>query len=175
MCGTQSGALALAHRLNFSVRKPRPVHHKTAVPEVLEKYVNETIASIKGHITAGYTVLCLHAAALRNSGSSARGIRLRGGRKTVSVNFSMKSITMIGALGVDKCHINFCKGANSANVIEMLEQLRAKYGKVFIILDNVSAHKSKAIKEYLAETAGDAVLWYLPPYTAAQPNRDSVA
>ena len=164
-CGTQSGVLALAHQLNFSIKKSRPVHHKTAAPEVLKKYANETIISIKEHIAAGCTVLCLDAAAMRNSGSSARGICLRGGREIVSVNFSMVSTTMIGALGVDKCHINFCKSANSANVIEMLEQLRAKYGNVFIILDNASAHKSKAIKEYLAETAGDVVLWYRPPYT----------
>ena len=86
-CGTQSGALALAYQLNFSIRKSRPVHHKTAVLEVLEKYVNETIASIKEHVAAGYTVLCLDAAAMRNSGSSVRGIRLRGWREAISVNF----------------------------------------------------------------------------------------
>ena len=112
-----SGALALAHRLNFSVRKSRPVHHKTATPEVIKEYVNKTVATIKEHAAAGYTVLCLDAAAVRNTGSSARGIRLRGGRETVSVNFSMVSTTMIGALGVGKHHINFCKSANSANVI----------------------------------------------------------
>ena len=77
-----------------------------------------------------------------------------------SSSFSMVSTTMIATSGVDKCHINFCKSVNSVNVIEMLEQLRAKYGKVFIILDNASVHKSKTIKEYLAETTGDVVLWY---------------
>lgn len=159
-------ALKLARRLGFSVRKPRPVHYKTATPEKLKEYVQDTTAKIVKYAEAGYEIFCLDAAGITNSGSAQRGLRRTGGTDTVKVNFSKKSIKMLGALGSDgKYRIHFCQKADSLSVVELLEDLRARYGKILVILDNASAHKLKAIKEHLEKTNGDIVLHYLPPYT----------
>ncbi len=162
---TWTGALALAHRMGFSIRMPRPIHHKSASPLEELHYVHNTIRAIMAHARAGYEVFCMDAAAITNSPYVARGLHLRGGSETVNVNFSKTSMKMLGALGAGTCHLHFCDSANTVNVIKLLEMLREKYGKVFVICDNASAHKSKDIKQYLEQTRGQVALWYLPPYT----------
>ena len=88
-----------------------------------------------------------------------------GCKDTVDVNFSRKTLKVIGALCDGKFHYQFQDSANSDNLILMLERLRELYGKVFVILDNARAHKSKKVQEYLNRTNGDVVLWYLPPHS----------
>lgn len=165
----RSGALALAHRLGFSVRKPRPVPHDTAPDEAVERYEEDTAAAIALHVRRGYGVYCMDAAGFANSPSSAYGIRPAGGHETVGTNFSMATAKAVGALGYGTVDVGFYDGVGADSVIDMLGRLRAKYGrKIFVILDNAGAHKSKRIKEYLAECGGDVVLWYTPPHTPQQ-------
>ena len=77
-------------------------------------------------------------------------------------------MTAIGAIGENFCRLHFCDRANSDNVIFLLESLRNKYGKIFVICDNAKAHKSRDIRNYLKRTGGKVILWYLPPYTPQQ-------
>ena len=93
------GALRLAHRLNFPVRKPRLVPYNSATKEEVEKYVNYTIGEIKAHAEKGYKVACLDVTALIDSPLSRRGIRRRGERDTVKINYSRQSIKIISSLG----------------------------------------------------------------------------
>ena len=88
-------ALRLARRLNFPVRKPRPVPYNSATKEEVEKYVNDTVREIKAHAERGYKVVCLDAAALIDSPLSRRGIRRRGGRDTVKM-YILRSKTYSG-------------------------------------------------------------------------------
>ena len=50
-------------------------------------------------------------------------------------------------------------------MISLLEYVRRKRGKIFVILDNASAHRSKAVAEYVRKMGGMVVLWFLPPRT----------
>jgi len=59
----------------------------------------------------------------------------------------------------------FAERANSGSFIVFLEELRRRFGKVLIYLDNAGWHKSVAVKEYLDGCGGDVVLRHLPPYT----------
>ena len=83
----------------------------------------------------------------------------------MGTNFNRKATKAIGALGVNSLHLDFFETVNSDAVIEVLDKLRAGGKKIFVILDNASPHKSKKIKDYVGQTRGDVVLWYLPPYT----------
>ena len=161
----RDGALALAHRLDFSVRGARPVHHKTVTAEEERRYVGETIEAITRHARDGFEVACVDASALENGSSHARGLRAVGGTETARVNFSKKTLKMIGAVGAGSCHLHFCERAGSDDLVVLLETLRRHYGRVFAILDNARAHKPKRIREYLEAADGAVVLWYLPPYT----------
>ena len=166
---SRAGALALAHRQGFSVRKTRPIHHKSASKEEQERYVRKTVRAIREYTKKGYWTGCMDASAATNSPSSARGLRPRGGTEEVKTNFSRSSMKMVGAIGDDGAyHLHFCESADSDSVIALFERLRELHGKVFLILDNASAHKSGKIKEYLKEAGSDVILWYLPPYTPQQ-------
>ena len=161
----QSGALALSRRMRFSVRVPRPVPHNTPSEEVIESYVSDTIKAIEHHTSAGYDISCMDGVGFADSPHSARGIRPIGGSETVKTNFHTATTKAIGALGEDQIELDFCKSISSESVINLLEKLRSKHGRIFVICDNASAHKSKMIQEYLESKRGEVVLWYLPPYT----------
>ena len=162
------GALRLASRLNFSVRKPRPVPYNSATKEEVKKYVNDTVMEIKAHAGRGYKVVCLDAAALIDSPLSKRGIRRRGGSDTVNINYSRQSIKIIGALGRDTLDMQFHENLATGNVVELLEEIRQKYANVFVIMDNAAAHKSMEMEDYIRGTNGSVVRWFLPPHTPQQ-------
>ena len=75
------------------------------------------------------------------------------GHETVQTSFS-KATKALGALMEDELVLNFCDDADSKSVME-LEKLRQKYGRVFLICDNASAHKSKKIQEYIGKIRGE--------------------
>ena len=80
----------------------------------------------------------------------------------------------MGVLCDGKFHHQFQKSANSPNFILILKHLREVYGKMFVILDNARAHKSKAIQECPASTNGDVVLRHLPPHTPHTPQHNPI-
>ncbi len=161
----RDGALALARRPGFSVRRAGPVHHMTATAEGERRYVGETTEAITRHARDGYGVVCADASALENGSSHARGLRAVGGTETVRVNFSKKTMKMIGAVGADSRRLHFCERAGSDDLVVLLETLRRHHGRVFVILDNAGARKSERIREYPEGAKGAVVLWYLPPCT----------
>ncbi|MDE0091302.1 MAG: transposase, partial [Thaumarchaeota archaeon] len=97
--------------------------------------------------------------------AARRGLRAVGGTEAVRVNFSKKTMKMIGAVGADSCRLHFCERAGSDDLVALLETLRRRHGRVFVILDNARAHKSERIREYLEEADGTVVPWCLPPCT----------
>ena len=106
----RGGAPKLAHRLNFSVRRDRPVHHKTVTAEEERRYVGRRRSRTIGHTRAGFGAVCTDASALENGSSHARGLRAVGGTETVGVNFSKKTVKMTGAVGANSCHLTSAKG-----------------------------------------------------------------
>ena len=96
-----------------------------------------------------------------------RGIRVKGGKDTVQINFSKKSIKIIGALGQGTFDMQFHQKTDAQSVIAFLEYLRYRYGRVFVILDNATAHTGKQMDEYIKSTKmfvvgdqGDAINEY---------------
>ena len=122
---------------------------------------------IKKYDDEHYKFLCLDAAGFVDapSSSSSRGMRRKGGKDAVQINYSKKSFQIIGAPGQGTLDIQFHEKVNSEAVIAFLEFLRRKYGKIFVILDNAAARTSKAVDEYVKDTGGDVVLQFLPPRT----------
>ena len=160
-----SGALWLTQRLNFSIRSPRPVPYNCATPEKQKEYAENVVKMIKKYDDEHYKFLCLDAAGFVDAPSSSRGIRRKGGKDAVQINYSKKSFQIIGALGQGTLDIQFHEKVNSEAVIAFLEFLRHRYGKIFVILDNAAAHTSRAVREYIESTRGDVVLQFLPPRT----------
>ena len=130
--------------MNFSVRTARPVPYNSATKEELEKYVSRTVEAVKRHDEERFKILFLDIAGAVDSPASKRDIRRRGGRDTVPINHSKKSVKIVGTLGMGTLDIQFHERADSESVIALLEYLRRRYGKIFVILDNAAAHTSTA-------------------------------
>ena len=149
----------------FSVIYARLVPYNCATPEKQDEYICETIKMLKKYDGKRYKVVCVDAAAFVDAPLSTRGIRVKGGKDTVQINFSKKSIKIIGALGLGTFDMQFYQKTDADSVIALLEYLRYRYGKVFVILDNAAAHTGRQMDEYIKSTKGDVVLWFLPPRT----------
>ena len=65
----------------------------------------------------------------------------------------------------DELRIKIVESANSETFREFLEEIRRDRPRLFMVLDNVSYHKSKAVREYAESAGGDVELEFLPPYT----------
>ena len=96
-----SRVLWLTQRLNFSIRSPRPVPYNYATPEKQKECVEHVVKMIEKYGSRHYKLLCLDATGFADAPSSARGIRLKGRKDTVQINYSQKSFQIIGALGQD--------------------------------------------------------------------------
>ena len=161
---TRAGVLVLARRLQFTVRGLRPVPYDTPSREVVEEYKQKTVEKLVPYLRRGFRLLCLDSVGFANSPRSARGLRLKESRDVVGINYSTKTQKAIGALGDGVLHLRFQDKADSTNAIAMLEEMRQKYGKIIVILDNALAHKSKQMREYLAGVNDDVILHFLPPH-----------
>ena len=150
--------------------------YNCATPEKQDEYVCETIKMLEKYDSEHYKVVCVDAAAFVDAPSSTRGIRVKGGKDTVTINFSKKSIKIIGALGQGTFDMQFHQTTDADSVIALLEYLRYKYGRVFVILDNAGAHTGKRMDEYIKSTKGDVVLWFsASAYPATQSHRGTMA
>lgn len=78
-----------------------------------------------------------------------------------------KSLNMISAVSPKgKLHFTFAGRVNSESFIEYLKLLLHDIpGKIFLILDGHSAHKSAKTKAFVESTRGRLTLFYLPPYS----------
>ena len=91
-------AIRLAHRLGFSVRKPRPIPYNGSTPEWQRGFIKKGRAAAARWRAGDRTVVAVDASTLRDSPLSRRGIRRRE-KGAVPVNYSKQPIHMIGALG----------------------------------------------------------------------------
>ena len=167
-CGikySDSGALKLTRRMNFSVRGVRPVPHNSATAKELAEYVEETVRQVREYDRNGFKIVFIDFAGFADSPASRRGIRRRGGRDTVKTNCSKKTVKVAGALGKGTLDIQFHESANTESAKALLEHLRRRYGKVYAIMDNAGAHTSQEMNRCIGSTKGDAVRRFLPPRT----------
>ena len=159
------GILRLTDRMNFPVRKRRPVPYNTATGEELEAYVKEAAKEIARHHKKGYKLFCFDAASIINSPTPKYGILPRGERNAVQVSHSKKGIHVPGALSRDSIELGYPENLKAEGVIALFKRLHKKHGRILVILDNAGAHKRKAMKDYIRTTNGEVVLCFLPPRT----------
>jgi len=77
-------------------------------------------------------------------------------------------VTMISAVNNrGRLYFMICsKGINSKTFIRFLNRLiRSRKEKIFLIIDNLSAHKTNQVKKWVKENIKKIKLFYLPPYS----------
>jgi transposase len=91
-----------------------------------------------------------------------------GHTPVVTATGERKSVNMVSAISpLGELHFRVFEGKmNSGAFIEYLQALLDDIpGKIFLIVDGASAHKSKETKAFIASTEGRLTLFLLPPYS----------
>lgn len=164
MCSRRT-ALRVAGRLGFSTCKPWSIPYNSATPEEQEEFIKDNRDTIARWMGEGRTVLAVDASTLRDSPTSRRGLRRRGGKNVVRTNYSKKAIHLIGALGDGTLDLQFHENLKSESYVALIEYARRRHGKVGILADNAGALTGKDMKEYIANTNGDVEIIHIPPHT----------
>ncbi len=74
-----------------------------------------------------------------------------------------KKIVVSGALAEDGSHLfRTYERFNAETFVKYLEEMRVKWGKIAVILDNAPQHTAKIVQKYLDEHKKDVVLSFLP-------------
>ena len=151
-------------RIGFSWRKGRYVPYRSVSKESQEEFKREVgggVPEARGR----------HGRLCRGRGRDPKvpEPRLRveadWGREQVRASFSRESVRIFGAMSQGELRIKIAESANSETFREFLEEIRRDHPRLFMVLDNASYHKSKAVREYVESIGGDVELEFLPPYT----------
>ena len=128
----------ILRRLGLSYSKPRPVPHKTAPAGEQNMFKERMKRTILG--VSECAVLAVDEAGIIRGTSPGYGWRQAKSRDKVRTGFSTKAVRLFGALGRDRIHVKAVERTNSETFVEFLKELRQKYGRLVILLDNTSYH-----------------------------------
>lgn len=105
------------------------------------------------------------------SGLSTRPTRvrtwaLRGQTPLLQETFNWKSLSIIGGLALLRFYFQIHKGSiKGPQVVEFLQHLQRHIpGKILILWDGASIHRSALVRDYLASIKGRIVVERLPAY-----------
>ena len=152
-------------RIGFSWRKDRYVQYRPVSKEGQEEFKREVGERASQRRADGMAVFAEDEAAVQRSQNPVYGWRPTGGREQVRASFSRESVRIFGAMSQDELRIKIVESTNSETFRELLEEIRRDRPRLFMIPDNASYHKSKAVREYVESAGGDVGLEFLPPYT----------
>jgi transposase len=105
---------------------------------------------------------------VRSTDQRGRGYSLKGETPVVHKTGRQFGLTMISAVNNrGKLYFMFCKkGINSQTFIRFMNRLiKSQKGKIFLIVDNLPAHKTKMVQSWLEENQGRISIFYLPSYS----------
>ena len=152
-------------RNGLSWRISRHVPYRTASKSVQMEFRQKAGEQARQMEATGYAVFVEDEAAVQMQQNPKYGWRPTGGRETNKTTFSTRSIRMFGAMSKDRLIISIVDSTNSETFQEFLEGIRRDHPKFYMVLDNVSFHKSKSMQKYVKSAGGDIAFEFLPPYT----------
>jgi transposase len=158
----------LLQRMGLSPQRPL-VRAYEQDPERVARWKLEEFPKIRAQaISAGARVFFADEAGVRTDHHSGTTWAPVGQTPIVLGTGSRLSVNMFSAVNTrGKLHFSFFEGnLNSAVFIKCLEKLLADIdGKIFLIIDGASAHKSAETRKFVKSTKGRLKLFFLPPYS----------
>ena len=163
-------------RIEFSWRKNRHVPRRSATRKRQGEFKSAVGERAGQRRAAGRTAFAEDEASVQMEQNPAYGWRPTGGCEETKTSFSRRSVRIFGAMSEDELRIKVVYSTNSQTFREFLGEIRRDHPRFFMVLDNASYHKSKAVLEYVESTDGDIELEFLPPpvHPAAEPGRERV-
>ena len=143
-------------RIGFSWRKDRYVPYRSVSKERQEEFKREVGGRASQRRADGMAVFAEDEAAVQRSQNPVYGWRPTGGREQVRASFSRESVRIFGAMSQGGLLIKIVESTNSETFREFLEEIRRDRPRLFMVLNNASYHKSKAVREYVEPAWGRA-------------------
>ena len=134
------------------------VPYRSVSKEGQEEFKREAGERAAQRRADGMTVFAEDESAIQRSQNPAYGWRPTGGREQARASFSRESVRIFGAMSQDELRIKIVESTNSETFREFREEIRRDRPRLFMVLDNASYHKSKAVREYVESTGGDVKL-----------------
>ena len=156
-------------RWGLTVQRPakREMEQK---PEQVKAWLNEQYPAIHQEAKAEKAVIFWgDETAVQNTANYARGYSPKGKTPILKVKAKKMHINMISAINNQgKLHfLLYSDAINSDRLISFMDAIiKSSEGrKVYLILDNLRVHHSKAVSAWVDERKEKIRLFYLPPYS----------
>ncbi|MDL5246256.1 IS630 family transposase [Leptospira weilii] len=155
----------LLHQLGFSYQKPK----RRALErdeKAIETWKTKTWPDIKKAQNEGFKILFLDESGISQNPYTVKTWSLIGKTPILLHKMSWKKLSVIGAISQKDFHFQIITGSvKSRDLINFLKiLLKENRKKILIVWDNLSAHKSKAMNEFLKENEKRLRVEFLPPY-----------
>ena len=161
-----STAYRTMRRMNATWRmRGRPTDGRSPTDEVKAEFKLGLAQAVLGYVAAGYHLFFIDEAHFST--------KTHRGRTWMSKRLSLKQIikpfgrrcTCFGAFGPEGFFWQYSERANTQTTIEFVRRLFIRHGRILLVMDNASYHKSKAFLRELARFEGSVQVVYLPPYS----------
>ena len=154
----------MATQIGFSWRKNRHISRRSASRRRQGEF-KSGVGERAGRARSRRAVFAVDEASVQMEQNPAYGWRPTGGCEETKTSFSRRTVRIFGAMSEDELGIKVVDSTNSQAFREFLGEICRDHPRFFMVLDNASYHKSKAVREYVESTGDDIELEFLPPYT----------
>lgn len=152
----------------FSPQKPKKLAYEQC-PKKVRKWLDEDYPAIKERAKKeSAEIQWGDETGVRNSNQHGRSYAPKGKtpvKRHMSKRFSVNMVSTVTNQGQVRFMI-YTGSMNADRLIEFMVQLiKNKEQKIFLILDNLRVHHSKLVKEWAEENKNKIELFYLPSYS----------
>ena len=156
-------------RWGLTVQRPAK-QEMNQKPEEVEAWLNEQYPQIHAEAKAeNAEIFWGDETAVQNVANYVRGYSPKGKTPVVKIQSKKMHINMISAISNQgKLHfLLYSDAINSERLISFMEAIikTSANKKVYLILDNLRVHHSKAVSEWVEKHSGQIRLFFLPPYS----------
>ena len=151
---------------DYTLKVPTRTYVMASSKSECTKWQNKNIPEILRKENHGFTVVIQDESIfVHDSMARKKHWSLRGKRVHKKSTGSHTKMIVYGAITSDGMQLfRLYPKFNGDTFVVYLEDLRLRWGKVLVIVDNAPQHKSCAVKEYLKKHK-DVILYYLPTYS----------
>jgi transposase len=155
-------------RWGFTPQKPKRRDYEQQ-PEAVRQWLEEEYPAIEKRAKAqGAEIYWGDETGINNQDQVGRSYAPKGKTPVRQARAKKVSVSMISAV-TNKGQLRFMvyrKGMNAEVFVQFLKRLvRSSARKVMLIVDNLRAHKSKRVAQWLKEHREQIEVYYLPPYS----------
>ena len=157
--------------LGFSSKRSTTRYASVADADTIKRWQADAAGMISGAKRRGFTIVVQDESIFVRVGTNGRKLWSRVGDPVAVTRYGRRDRTVVyGALAEDGTRLmRQYEKFDGPTFVKYLEEVRRKWGKAFLIMDNARQHKTGAVREYLKEHDGRGPV---PAYRDAGAERD---